>query len=217
MEPDNLQQADRTSMAHAVLGEAQLHVGRVEQARASLRRSIDIAERLVARDGNVAQWRDQNLALPQVTLARVHARVGDAQAARMLFATVARNLSGSIARDKPDPRTLRLYCAALAGQARLANRADALWLEIASVLTRHQGSQGPDGLVLLAEAHAALGRLDDARAITSGLAANGYRHPDFASVLERHPTLGTLKVGRAMRAIRFAGDGCRSTGCSLCR
>ena len=197
MEPDNLQQADRTSMAHAVLGEAQLHVGNVDQARTSLHRSIDIAERLVARDGNVAQWRDQNLALPQVTLARVHARVGDAQAARVLFATVARNLSGSIARDKPDPRTLRLYCAALAGQARLANRADALWLEIASVLTRHQGSQGPDGLVLLAEAHAALGRLDDARAITSGLAANGYRHPDFASVLEQHPTLGTLKVAAA--------------------
>ncbi len=107
MEPDNLQQADRTSMAHAVLGEAQLHVGHVDQARASLHRSIDIAERLVARDGDVAQWRDQNLALPQVTLARVHARVGDAQAARTLFATVARNLSGSIARDKPDPRTLR--------------------------------------------------------------------------------------------------------------
>ena len=197
MEPDNLQQADRTSMAHAVLGEAQLHVGHVELARTSLHRSIDIAERLVARDGNVAQWRDQNLALPQVTLARVHARVGDAQAARVLFATVARNLSGSIARDKPDPRTLRLYCAALAGQARLANRADALWLEIASVLTRHQGSQGPDGLVLLAEAHAALGKLEDARTIASGLAANGYRHPDFVSVLEQHPALGTLKVAAA--------------------
>jgi tetratricopeptide (TPR) repeat protein len=197
MEPDNLKQADRTSMAHAVLGEAQLHLGHAEQARASLRRSIDIAERLVARDKDVAQWRDQNLALPQVTLARVHARHGDTQAARTLFATVARNLSGSITRDKPDPRTLRLYCAALAGQARLADHADALWLAIASLLTRQQGSQGPDGLVLLAEAQAALGRLDDARAIATGLAAKGYRHPDFVSVLERHPALGTLKLAAA--------------------
>jgi tetratricopeptide (TPR) repeat protein len=197
LEPDNLKQADRTSMAHAVLGEAQLHVGNVDQARASLHRSIDIAERLVARDGDVDQWKDQNLALPQVTLARVHARAGDTQAARALFATVARNLSGSIAVDKPDPRTLRIYCAALAGQARLANQADALWLEIASVLARHQGSQGPDGLVLLAEAHMALGKLEDARTIAAGLAANGYRHPDFVSLFERHPALGTLKVAAA--------------------
>jgi tetratricopeptide (TPR) repeat protein len=197
MEPDNLQQADRTSMAHAVLGEAQLHLGHDQHARASLRRSIDIAERLVARDRDVAQWRDQNLALPKVTLARVYAMNGDLHAARTQFAEVAYNLRGSIAREKPDPRTLRLYCAALAGQARLTNRADVLWLEIASVLARHQGSQGPDGLVLLAEAHAALGRLDDARAIASGLAANGYRHPDFVSVLERHPALGAVKVAAA--------------------
>lgn len=197
MEPDNLEQADRTSMAHAVLGEAHLHLGHVEQARASLKRSIGIAERLVARDRDVAQWRDQNLALPQVTLARVHARNGDAQAARTLFAEVARNLRGSIAKDKPDPRTLRLYCAALAGQARLASRADSLWLEVVSVLSRRQGSQGPDGLVLLAEAHAALGSLDAAQAITTSLATNGFRHPDLVSVLERHPSLGTLQVAAA--------------------
>jgi len=196
-DPDNMEQADRTSLAYAVLGEAYFHVGRSGQARATLLRSIEIAERLVAHDDSVAQWREQNLALPQLTLARVHVATGDTTAARRLFATVTNSLRGSIRREGADPRTTRIYCAALAGQARLSSRSEPLWSEIASTLSRKVGRQSPDGLVLLAEADAALGQLEAAREIAAQLSVAGYRHPDLLSVLERYPTLGNFKGGAA--------------------
>jgi tetratricopeptide (TPR) repeat protein len=196
-EPDNLEQADRASMAHAVLGEVQLHLGRIEPARTSLLRSIEIAERLVARDRNVAQWRDQNLALPQVTLARVYAQTGAITAARSLFATVSNNLQGAITRERPDPRTLRTYCAALAGQARLGGAADPLWREVAAILSRQQAILSPEGLALLAEAYAALGQPVAAGAIASSLVSKGFQHPDLMSVLQRHPALGAQGLAAA--------------------
>jgi tetratricopeptide (TPR) repeat protein len=196
-EPGNLEQADRASMAHALLGEAQLHLGLLEPARASLSRSIEIAEHLVARDGNVAQWRDQNLALPRITLAHVQAQTGSVQAARSLFAAVANDLRDSIARERPDPRTLRSYCAALAGQARLDGNDAGLWREIAAILSRQQAILSPEGLVLLAEAYAALGELTAADAITASLVSTGFRHPDLMAVLQRHPALGTSQVAAA--------------------
>jgi tetratricopeptide (TPR) repeat protein len=193
-DPDNMEQADRTSLAYAVLGEVHLHLGQTEQARITLMRSIEIAERLVARDGSVAQWRDQNLALPQLTLARVHVATNDLTAARRLFATVANHLREPAGRDNADPRITRIYCAALAGQARLASRSEPLWLEIIAALSQKAGRQSPDGLVLLAEANAALGRLEAAQAITSRLTLAGYRHPDLSAVFERYPTLRNFEV-----------------------
>ena len=105
-DPDNMEPADRASLAHAVLGEAYFHLGQAGQARATLQRSIEIAEQLVARDDSVAQWREQNLALPQVTLARVYAAAGDTAAAHRLFATVTENLRQPALRDNADPRTV---------------------------------------------------------------------------------------------------------------
>jgi hypothetical protein len=151
----------------------------------------------VAHDDSVAQWREQNLALPQLTLARVHAATGDTAAARRLFVTVTNSLRGSIRRERADPRTMRIYCAALAGQARLSSRSEPLWSEIASTLSRKVGRQSPDGLVLLAEADAALGQLETAGEIAAQLSVAGYRHPDLLSVLERYPTLGNFKVAAA--------------------
>ena len=196
-DPDNMEPADRASLAHAVLGEAYFHLGQARQARATLLRSIEIAEQLVARDDSVAQWREQNLALPQVTLARVYAAAGDTAAAHRLFATVTENLRQPALRDNADPRTVRIYCAALAGLARDSARSEPLWSEIVSTLSRKVGRQSPDGLILLAEADAALGRLESAGEITSKLSLAGYRHPDLLSVLGRHPTLGNVKVAAA--------------------
>ena len=191
-DPDNAEQADRTSMAHAVLGEALFHLGRIEQARASLARSIDIAERLVARDDSVAQWRDQNLSVPTLTLARLEAASDDPAAARRLFSAVATSLRGSIrGSGVADPRTTRIYCAALAGQARLEPHSEPLWSEIASTLSRDVGRQSPYGLIPLVEANAALGRLETAGEIASRLLATGYRHPELLAVLERYPALGS--------------------------
>jgi len=189
-DPDNMEQADRTSLAHAVLGEALFHLGRNEQARASLSRSIDIAERLVARDDSVAQWRDQNLSVPKLTLARLEAASGDPAAAHRLFAAVASDLRGSTRSDVADPRSTRIYCAALAGQARLEPRSEPLWSEIAATLSRNVDRQSPYGLITLIEANAALGRLETAGEIASQLLVKGYRHPELLSVLERYPTLG---------------------------
>jgi hypothetical protein len=100
-------------------------------------------------------------------------------------------------RGNADPRTTRIYCGAVAGLARISSRSEPLWSEIASTLSREVGRQGPDGLVLLAEADAVLGRLESAGEITSQLALAGYRHPDLLSLLERHPTLGHFKVAAA--------------------
>ncbi len=194
-DPDNTELADRTSLAHAALGEALFHLGRNGQARASLARSIDIAERLVARDDSVAQWRDQNLSVPRLALARLEAASGDPAAAYRLFAAVAGDLRESVqGGGAAEPRTTRIYCAALAGQARLAPRSEPLWSEIASTLSRNVDRQSPYGLIPLVEANAALGRLETAGEIASRLLATGYRHPELLSVLERYPALGKGEV-----------------------
>jgi len=194
-DPDDTELADRTSLAHAALGEALFHLGRNEQARASLARSIDIAERLVARDDSVAQWRDQNLSVPRLTLARLEAASGDPAAAYRLFAAVAGDLRESMhGGGVADPRTTRIYCAALAGQARLAPRPEPLWSEIVSTLSRDVDRQSPYGLIPLVEANAALGRLETAGEIAARLLATGYRHPELLSVLARYPALGKVVV-----------------------
>jgi len=139
----------------------------------------------------VAQWRDHNLSVPKLTLARLEAASGDPAAAHRLFAAVARSLHGSIhGGGVADPRTTRIYCAALAGQARLERHSEPLWSEIASTLSRDVGRQSPYGLIPLVEANAALGRLETAGEIASRLLATGYRHPELLSVLERYPALG---------------------------
>jgi hypothetical protein len=127
----------------------------------------------------------------------LYAQTGATTAARSLFATVSNNLQGSITRERPDPRTLRTYCAALAGQARLGGDADPLWREVAAILSRQQAILSPEGLVLLAEAYAALGQPVAAGAITSNLVSKGFQHPDLMSVLQRHPALGTPGIAAA--------------------
>jgi hypothetical protein len=149
----------------------------------------------VARDDSVAQWRDQNLSVPRLTLARLEAASGDPAAAQALFAAVARGLHESIhSGGVADPRTTRIYCAALAGQARLAPRPEPLWSEIVSTLSRDVDRQSPYGLIPLVEANAALGRLETAGEIAARLLATGYRHPELLSVLARYPALGKVVV-----------------------
>jgi hypothetical protein len=132
--------------------------------------------------------------LPQLTLARAHVATGDPDTAGRLSATVTGNLQPSVSRDDADSRTTRIYCAALAGQARLAVNPETLWSEIVSTLSRNAGRQSPEGLVLLAEAEASLGRLEAARRITTQLSLAGYQHPDLSSLLQRYPGLGNLEV-----------------------
>ncbi len=71
---------------------------------------------------------------------------------------------------------------------------ETLWSEIVSTLSRNAGRQSPEGLVLLAEAEASLGRLEAARRITTQLSLAGYQHPDLSSLLQRYPGLGNLEV-----------------------
>ena len=198
-DPDNMELADRASLASAVLGEAHFHLGQMEQARTALGRAIDIAERLVERDGSVARWRDQNLTLPQLTLARIHVATGNPASGRRLFVTVSDHLRQTVSAGDADPGTTRIYCAALAGQARLAALPESLWTEIVATLSRNVGRQSPDGLVLLAEAEAALGRPDNARDIASRLTSAGYRHPDLRLLVERDPVLSDLITVSAAR------------------
>jgi hypothetical protein len=60
-----------------------------------------------------------------------------------------------------------------------------------------RNAHAPEALTLLAEAYQRSDNVNEARLITSRLAAAGYRHPDFLALLETFPDLKTPAVASA--------------------
>ena len=186
---DNVEWVDRGSLAHAIAGEAWLHLGQRTQARQSLLRSMAIADDFAAGKGGLERSRALTHSQPRLVLAALLVREGKADEARRLFAEVASGYRETLAAGKTlDPVSQRRYCAALAGQARLAPT-PARWEEIAAQLGPDRLRLSPEAATLLAEAEARRGRTAEAAALLAPLHSAGYRHPDYLAVLDQFPAL----------------------------
>lgn len=189
-DPANIELVDRASIAHAVAGEAYLHLRQYAAARKSLLRSIAVADDFVARKGGVERSRGLTSSQPRLVLAALLVREGKPAEAEPLFAQVVERYRDDVASGKTIyPLSRYRYCAALAGRARLAAPGDAAWLEIATLLGAMLEALSPEEAGLLAEAHARTGQPEAAAALVAPLHAAGYRHPDFMAVLEDFPAL----------------------------
>jgi tetratricopeptide (TPR) repeat protein len=187
---DNIERADRASLAHAIAGEAQMHLGAYAQARQSLLRSIAVADDFVARKGGLEDSRGLNSSPARLAMASLLVRTGRATEAASLYAQVLASHREDMAAGKTVYAvSRRRYCEALAGQARLMPGKGDAWQEIVARLGPAQATLSPEESALLAEAHAHGGRIEQAAALTTPLYASGYRHPDFMALLERFPAL----------------------------
>lgn len=193
----NSDQMTRTASAYTVLGETYLHLRRYPEARLSLAKSIELAEQLVARDGDVAEWKGHTLASAKLVLARTEVEEGDSQGAIILFGEVASALGTMINSKMTTPYVVRNYCAALAGRARLDQVYKGDRTRIIDLLVPDSLKLGPESLVLLAEAYAHTGNNYEGRAAASKLYAAGYRHPDFVALIQEFPELKPSAEGAA--------------------
>lgn len=200
LEPSSAQLADRTAFAHAVLGEAQMHVGAIADARRSLARSLALSDSLVEREASVSEWKFITTMDAKLLDARLEAAAGEASRAVAKFSVVEAALRPVVATNTAEPSIVRRYCAALAGRARLDASYAADWLDVANRLSR-LGQAGPESLALLAEAYHRTGRITQAAASIAALYAAGYRQPDFMALLEEFPE---LKAAAAEAAVANA-------------
>jgi tetratricopeptide (TPR) repeat protein len=189
-DPENLKLADRASLAHTLLGEAYGHAGQTGAARHQLATAIAIADRLVAKDESIVRWRGKVGALPRLILARQETRSDQPATASATYLRLASGLRPLLAASASEPAIERIYCAALAGQARLAPQDNgANWREIVALLEPKAERLGPKTLTVLAEALVNSERTDTAKAIVAKLYQAGYRHPDFMALLNIYPVL----------------------------
>ena len=187
---ENIEWVDRASLAHAVAGEAYLHLGQHDLARASLQRAMGIAEDFVAGKGGLERSRSLTSTQPRLVLAALHAREGRASEARSIYADVAnRYRDDQAAGNSLYPVARRRLAEALAGQVRLAGTGGPSWQDVVALLEPARGRLAPEEAGLLAEAYARTGRLEEGAALFAPLHAAGYRHPDFMAVLDRFPAL----------------------------
>ena len=187
-DPDNAVYQDRLSLSHAILGEVYAYQGQLSDARQALFTSISIGSALRTKNENVARWHSV-LAHPKLVLARLEASEGNLVEAESLFAEVSDDLRAKIYSNAADMITMRRYCEALAGKARLSSEAMGLWTEVIAILGPGKKKHGPEALLLLSEAHIVTSQTSNAKAIATKLFDAGYRHPDFVTLLKAYPDL----------------------------
>ncbi len=190
-DPDNAVYQDRLSFSHAILGEVYVHRGQLSEARKTLLKSISIGAALRTKNENVARWRGNVLAHPKLVLARLEASEGNLAEAESLFTEVSDDLREKINSNTADMISMRRYCEAVAGKARLSSEAIVLWTEIISILGPGTRKHGPEALLILSEAHIKTSQSSSAKAIATQLFNAGYRHPDFVILLKAYPDLIT--------------------------
>ncbi len=188
-DPDNVVYQERLSFSHAILGEVYVHQGQLSEARKALLKSISIGVALRDKNEDVARWRSNVLAHPKLVLARVESSEGNLTEAENLFTEVSDDLRGKIKSNAADMISMRRYCEALAGEARLSPESMVLWAEIISILGPGTKKHGPEALLLLSEAHIETSQESNAKAIATKLFEAGYRHPDFVTLLKAYPDL----------------------------
>lgn len=188
-DPDNAIYQDRLSFSLAILGEVYAYQGQLSDARQALITSISIGSALRTKDENVAHWRGDVFAYPKLVLARLEASEGNLAEAESLFTDVSDDLRAIISSNAADMISMRRYCEALAGQARLTSEAMGLWTEVIAILGPSQKKQGPEALLLLSEAHMEAGQSSNARAIATKMFDAGYRHPNFMTLIKTYPDL----------------------------
>ena len=196
IDPQNMYQTDRTSFAYSVRGEAHLHLQQTQEARRYLSKSIILAERLIAQDDSVIEWK-ATLARAKILLAKIEARNSQNSIAKELLEDVLTELSPSIESGVADPSVIRTYCVALAQRSRLSTELNVAWDEIAILIHPSFENQGLEGKALLAEAFLKTGKKQKAKDIVSALYAAGYRHPDFVALLTANPELLRAPSGDA--------------------
>ncbi|RLA45065.1 MAG: hypothetical protein DRR42_19765 [Gammaproteobacteria bacterium] len=187
-DPDNAVYQDRLSLSHAILGEVYAYQGQLSDARQALFTSISIGSALRTKNENVARWHSV-LAHPKLVLARLEASEGNLVEAESLFAEVSDDLRAKIYSNAADMITMRRYCEALVGKARLSSEAMGLWTEVIAILGPGKKKHGPEALLLLSEAHIVTSQTSNAKAIATKLFDAGYRHPDFVTLLKAYPDL----------------------------
>lgn len=189
-DPENLGLAYRASLAHTLLGEAYGHAGQTGAARQQLAAAIAIADRLVAKDDSIVRWRGKVGALPRLILARLEARSDQPATASATYLRLISSLRPLLATSVSEPAIENIYCAALAGQARLVPQNDgANWREIIAMLGPKPERHSPKTLTVLAEALVNSERADTAKSIVAKLYRAGYRHPEFMALLNIYPVL----------------------------
>jgi tetratricopeptide (TPR) repeat protein len=189
-DPENLGLADRASLAHTLLGEAYGHAGQTGAARQQLAAAIAIADRLVAKDESIVRWRGKVGALPRLILARLEARSDQPTTASATYLRLTSSLRPLLAAGTSKQSIESIYCAALAGQARLApQNHGANWQEIIAMLGPKPERHSPKTLTVLAEALVNSERADTAKSIVAKLYQAGYRHPEFMALLNIYPVL----------------------------
>jgi tetratricopeptide (TPR) repeat protein len=188
-DPDNAVYQERLSFSHAILGEVYAYQGQLSEARQVLSTSISIGVPLGTKEENVARWRRNVLAHPKLVLARLEASEGNLAEAESLFTEVADDLGARVKENAADMISMRRYCEALAGKARLSSEATGLWTKIITILEPSKKKHGPEALLLLSEAYIETSQSSNAKTIATNLFEAGFRHPDFVALLKAYPDL----------------------------
>ena len=170
-EQKNTEFADRTALAHGVLGEAYFHSDQYEKSRVSLNRSIAIAQNLVERDKSVTKWRRQNLAHSQLMLGRLEYATENHTEAQKMFDLVRSALRDVVATKSAEPSEVQIYCSAISAHASLQESGEHLWQEIIGIVSPPFNKHRAETLVLLGEAHMRTGNAEKALSVIEALHA----------------------------------------------
>jgi len=197
-EPENLDFAERAAVAHTIIGEVYLHQGALTKARQSLSMAISIGDRLTENEDTIVRWKGINSALPSLLLARVEERENNSSKALAAYTKLVELLASIVTTGASSSAITRIYCNALAGQARLSPQEyNANLKNIISMLSPKLKANSPKSLTVLSEALIRMDRMAAAISIASQLYAVGYRHPDFMALLTANPGLLPAAPGAA--------------------
>jgi tetratricopeptide (TPR) repeat protein len=186
----------RASGAFAVLGEVYVYLRKFDHARAALRESVDLSEKLISMDENVAEWADILDTVPKLALAHLSLQVGEHKQAAAQYESIIQSLRSQVDAATADADVVRYYCAALAGRARFDETSLSDWKEIGQRLS---AAGEPDAKVLRAEASRRIGDISGSVEIVRALYASAYRHPDFMALLDVFPELKAAAEGGERR------------------
>ena len=184
IEPDNTEWLQASASGRYDLADLQLGAGQTETAAVTIRSYCDIADRLLARDSTVADWKSRFRA----GCLELRARVALAQARPEEALDLAKQ-SLAAARISPNPidrGVLTFWAMSVGGNALAAlGRRDqsAQWWTAALQSLPRSIELRPREQGTIAALKLRLGDRRGARQLISSLAAIGYRHPAYVAAI----------------------------------